>query len=266
MTISEETLMAFADGELDDAARAAVELAMREDPEVGKRVARHLALRERLRAGFAGELSEPVPERLTAVLRGIPTVTASNVVDLQRARAAMARATQARAAKVGGGEDGPRANASWGAAVSVAAGVLLGLAIGYGMWSQGSLPIGRGAAGTLVANGSLAGALSRQLAAEQAGAGAVHIGVSYLAKSGEYCRTFTLAGAAPASGIACRHAAQWQIHALTQEAAAQGGAYRTAAAALAPMLLKMIEEQIQGEPLDSAGESAARQREWQPPK
>jgi hypothetical protein len=32
------------------------------------------------------------------------------------------------------------------------------------------------------------------------------------------------------------------------------------------LILKMIEDQIQGEPLDSAGESAARQREWQPPK
>jgi hypothetical protein len=144
--------------------------------------------------------------------------------------------------------------------------VLLGLAIGYGMWSQGSLPIGRGTAGTLVANGSLAGALSRQLAAEQAGAGAVHIGVSYLAKSGEYCRTFTLAGAERASGIACRHAAQWQIQALTQGGAAQGGTYRTAAAALPPMIAKMIEDQIQGEPLDKAGESAARQHEWQSPK
>ncbi len=32
MTISDETLMAYADGELDAAARAAVESAMREDP------------------------------------------------------------------------------------------------------------------------------------------------------------------------------------------------------------------------------------------
>src|SRR5580658_10813680 len=99
MTISEETLMAFADGELDDSARAAVELAMREDPELSKRVARHRALRERLRAGFAGELSEPVPERLIAVLRQNPVATASNVVDLKNARAAMARAAQARAAQ-----------------------------------------------------------------------------------------------------------------------------------------------------------------------
>jgi len=266
MMISEETLMAFADGELDDTARAAVELAMREDPEVSKRVARHRALRERLQAGFAGELSEPVPERLTAVLRGVPTAATSNVVDLRNARAAMARAAQARAEKVPDGEDGPRAKASWGAVGSIAAGLVLGLAIGYGMWNPGSLPIGRGAAGTLLANGSLAGALSRQLTAEQGGAGAVHIGVSYLAKSGEYCRSFTLAGATAASGIACRHAAQWQIQALMQETAAQGGAYRTAASAQSALILKMIEDQIQGEPLDSAGESAARQREWQPPK
>src|SRR5580704_14316575 len=37
MTISEETLMAYADGELDAETRASVEAAMREDPEIGKR-------------------------------------------------------------------------------------------------------------------------------------------------------------------------------------------------------------------------------------
>ena len=45
MTISDEMLMAYADGELDATAREAVESAMREDPQIVERVARHSALR-----------------------------------------------------------------------------------------------------------------------------------------------------------------------------------------------------------------------------
>jgi anti-sigma factor RsiW len=70
MTISEETLMAYADGELDAAARASVEAAMQEDPEIRERVARHHALREAMQGAFSAVLKEPVPERLLNAARG----------------------------------------------------------------------------------------------------------------------------------------------------------------------------------------------------
>ena len=69
MTISDEILMAYADGELDAAAREAVESAMREDPQIEKRVAAHRALRRRVQAAYSGELSEGVPERLLRAAR-----------------------------------------------------------------------------------------------------------------------------------------------------------------------------------------------------
>jgi hypothetical protein len=147
----------------------------------------------------------------------------------------------------------------------MAAGVVLGLALGYGAWRQGGLPIGRGAAGTLIAQGVLDGALSRRLTGEPGAAGPVRVGLSYLAKSGEYCRTFSLS-IAPASGIACRHDGQWQIQALTQDSDVRGADYRPAATTLSPIILKLVEDEIQGEPLDAAGESAAREHRWQSPK
>jgi hypothetical protein len=280
MTISEETLMAFADGELDAAGRAAVEAAMREDPEVAKQVARHRVLRSRLQVAFAEELADPVPQRLLSVVRDASAARASNVVDLHEARAASARAAQARAAGQSAGAERTQSRTSWRQLGSIAAGVLLGLGIGYVTWRQGGAPIERGASGALVANGQLAAALSGQLAAEQAGASAVHINVSYLANSGEYCRSFTLASGgaatAAASGVACKVRQQWQIQALVQGAPVQaapmqaapenGGNYRTAATDVSPVILKLIEGQIQGEPLDAAGESAARRRGWQSPK
>ena len=48
MTIPEETLMAYVDGELDEAGRGEVEAAMAADPEVARRVERHKALRKKI--------------------------------------------------------------------------------------------------------------------------------------------------------------------------------------------------------------------------
>jgi anti-sigma factor RsiW len=72
-TFSDETLMAFADGELDATTRAAVDAAMREDPEVAKRVAQHRALRAKLQLAYASELDEAPPERLLAAARAAAT-------------------------------------------------------------------------------------------------------------------------------------------------------------------------------------------------
>ena len=259
MMISEETLMAFADGEADQPTRLAVEQAMREDPSIARRIARHRALRERLQRETAIELAEPVPDRLLAVLREMP----GTVVNLRDARTARARAAKLYADKNSNPGRPARLSGFWRRAAAIAASVLVGLGIGYGVWQGDGLPIGRGAAGTLVAKGFLGNALSHQLASEQASTGAVRIGVSYVAKSGEYCRAFTLAGSVPAAGIACQHAGQWQIDALTQGSGGHGDAYRTAATTLSPAILKMIEDDIQGEPLDAAAETAARQHGWQ---
>jgi anti-sigma factor RsiW len=88
MTISDEILMAYADGELNAATRASVEAAMQDDPEIRKRVAHHRALRETMRGAFSSVLDEPVPDRLIQAARGQSTAPESAVVDLSLAREA----------------------------------------------------------------------------------------------------------------------------------------------------------------------------------
>src|SRR5215472_18904714 len=84
MTFSDETLNAYVDGELDAATRAALETAMTGDPELAQRVARQRALRARVREAFAPVLTEPVPERLLASVRGAPAAErAANVIAFQ---------------------------------------------------------------------------------------------------------------------------------------------------------------------------------------
>ena len=66
MPLTDETLMAYVDGEVDAETRAIIESAMREDPEVRSRVERHRALRESV--GWLARRSRGswfVPDRLT---------------------------------------------------------------------------------------------------------------------------------------------------------------------------------------------------------
>jgi hypothetical protein len=254
MTISDETLMAYADGELDAAARAAVESAMREDPQIEKRVAAHRILRRKVQAAYSAELSEGIPERLLTAARGATGTRGSKVVNLQDARAAMELSkSHAR----------PPLRPQWRTAGTIAASLIAGVGLGFFMWGHTESPLMRSAGGALVARGQLARALSNQLAADQSRSSAVQIGVSFRAKSGDYCRTFALSGAVSPSGLACRQGEEWQVQDLTQEPGPVGDAqYRTAGSAMSAPILKSVEEHIAGEPLDQSGERAARQRGW----
>jgi hypothetical protein len=254
MTISDETLMAYADGELGAAEKAAVESAMVEDPQIEKRLDQHRALRQRIHAAYSAELSEAVPERLVTAARSAARAQGSKVVSLEEARAAMKR-NASRA---------PPPRPQWRTAGTIAASVIVGVSLGFVMWGRTESPLVRNAGGALVARGQLARALSEQLAAEQTRTSAVQIGLSFMGKSGDYCRTFALSGAVSPSGLACHHGGEWQVQALTQgpDSAAGNSEYRIAGSAMSAPILKVVEGQIAGEPLDQAAERAARQRDW----
>lgn len=254
MKISDETLMAYADGELDAAARAAVDSAMLEDPAIAERVAEHRALRRRIEAAYSAELSEGVPDRLLAAARSDNGARGEKVVNIKDARESIER----------NGLRARRPMPQWRMTGSIAAAVIAGVGLGYFMWGHQEPALMRDADGALVAGGQLATALSSQLAAERSPASTVRIGVSFLEKSGAYCRTFELSGAVSPSGLACRHGGAWRIDALMQEPGHARGEpeYRTAGSPMPAGILKSVEDRIAGEPLDQAAEKAARDRGW----
>jgi hypothetical protein len=235
MTISDEILMAYADGELDAATRASVEAAMQEDPEIRKRVARHRALRETMRGAFSAVLDEPVPDRLIEAARGQTAAPKKSAA--------------------------PR---RWQPA-TMAASLLLGLGLGFLAWHgpRGALIRPR-AGGGLVASAALAEALSNQLSDDRSQVNVAVTGLSFRDKSGDYCRTFSLTGSDPSLGLACREGADWRIKALAQSphAAANFGNFRTAGSEDSPAIRAAVEGSIDGEPLDHAGEIAARAAGW----
>jgi anti-sigma factor RsiW len=260
MSVSDETLMAYADGEADAATRAIVEAAMRDDPEIRRRIEEHRALRETMRGAFSEVLAEPVPQRLIDAARGHDAARrhdvarAGNVVDLGHARgAAAAKATR-------------RGLRSWQPA-AMAASLLLGLALGYLGWRGSNTLVIVSANGELVAGAGLAEALSSQLSAEHPPGSVATTGLSFRAKTGDYCRMFSLTAAHADSGLACREGGSWKVKVLAQspETPANSSSFRPAASADSPAVRAAVEESIDGEPLDQAGEIAVRQRNWSHP-
>lgn len=246
MQFSDETLMAYADGEVDADTRRQIEAAMALDPTLAERVARHRALRMDLGAAFGGVLDEPVPSRLLDAANSSPASARATVTDLGAARAA----------KSGGKKTGSWAWPQW---TAIAASLLIGVLAGRSALQPSGSEMFAPSAGGIVATGDLSAALDNQLSGTSADAN-VRIGLSFRSKGGNYCRSFA---AGSAAGFACHEDAQWRVRALNElQAHGADGEYRMAGSELPPAILTAIDDVMEGDALDRAQEQAARERGW----
>jgi len=246
MPFSEETLMAYADNELDAETRAAVEAAIATDPEVAKKVAQHQALRHRLKLEFDPVLEEPTPQRLLDAAHGAPAVRREgNVIPLRR-------------------KSPPRR--AWPQWASLAASLIVGVLIGRALLGTPSTesPI-TSRDGQLTAHGVLAHALSEQLSSQPANNTPVHIGLTFKSKSGDYCRTFTLHQTITLAGLACHSHDDWDVRVLAQTLATPPtDNYRQASSDIPKSVMQAVDDTISGDALDAHAETAARDKNWTP--
>jgi len=256
MSLPQETVTAYVDGELDDAARAAVEAAIAADPSVRAQVEAQLALRKRLRASFDSVLAEPVPERLLQAVRGDARSAGDGVADLSAARTAK----QAEAAAKQSRQTAAR---RWSVPQfgAIAASLIIGVLLGQEVFRSSPANVVT-SDGSMVAGGALDDALTHQLASTQGDSAPVQIGLTYKNTEGAYCRTFALREDAMTAGVACRAGEAWRIEMLEQLSAADSATYRTAGAGLPASVRQAVEKSIAGEALDADAESAARKSGW----
>lgn len=235
MIFSDEVLMAYARGQLDQPLRAEVERAMRADQAVAARVARYRALRAHAYQTYGAILDDPMPPPRAPVH--------GKVVQLDAVRAARQQAAQPAAPS--------KRRWSWRQWAVLAAALAIGAFEGVFAYSLMQGETGLAAVepkgGTLVAQGALGQALSRQLSGSE---GNVLIGQSFLAKDGSYCRSFVMGGA---GGLACKTGERWHI-AVLAETTQTGGMPRA--------VIDEITLRIAGAPLDETGERAALARGW----
>jgi len=249
MSWSDDTLMAFVDGELDDRERARLTLALSADMALRRRVSAMKQQRRRVAAAYAPVLDEPIPDRLASLLQppAVP-VAVGPVVDLDEVRAAQARRQ--------------RPVSSWwqwgGMAAALVVGVLVGTQLDWrGRGAGPDLQDGRD--GRLMAGGVVGQALSSQLASEPVPGAPVAVQLSFVDKGGSYCRTFSTKAVA---GLACRQGGQWAVQALATVEAGPEGAVRQAATALPPAVLEAVDKRIAGDALDPGRERQAREQGW----
>ncbi|MES2018336.1 MAG: hypothetical protein V4484_17750 [Pseudomonadota bacterium] len=249
MNISDEILMAYADGELDEATRRVVEQALRQDPALAEKVRQHQVLRSNVFNAFASTLSEEVPQRLQAAARSGKVVHLDSVRQLRTPPAPLPLPAKPRWSWP-----------EWGAlAATLVVGVLSGIVANKSIVGEQSLAGFDNNAGMLTAQGKLDQALSEQLASASAQDPNVKVGITFLSKEGTYCRSFMLPSTA---GLACRDGGEWRIPVLTNGAMGVAGEYRQAGSALPAAVLEAIDERIVGQALDANAERAALKQGW----
>jgi len=238
MNLTQEQLIAYADGEVSGEELRAIENQLKARPDLRLFVERQRALRQRLESDFAPLMGEAIPDRLLKAVSDTP------VSPRWRWRQSFAGWKETLASR----------RFLLQSAVPAGVALALGLVIGVFITPQGSFRIDQGA---MLAQGALSTALDRQLVSAQDSASLVHVGISFRAKDGRYCRTFSEAAL---SGVACRDANGWAVAALAASPA-ESGSYRMAAA-MPETVRKTVEDLIAGEPLDAAAEQRARDDGW----
>lgn len=191
------------------------------------------AERRRMAAAFDDVLREPVPERFTTLLQA----PAAPVVELAEARAR---------------RQGMPGWAAWG---GMAATLVLGTLLGARLAAPGGDALDPA---RLVATGDVARALETRLAADRSGP--VSLQISFKARDGRYCRTFTTAAH---GGLACRAAdGAWTLEQVAALAPATTGGMQQAATALPATVLAAVDAVIGDGALDAEQERAARDAGW----
>lgn len=159
----------------------------------------------------------------------------AQVIDLARARAVRAQIRR------------PRRTARTPRYI-LAAGLAVGLLVGISitrLFTGNELTLASN--GRLFAHGALDRALNEQLAghgAESANT-PIRVTATYRTRDGNTCRSFSVAGSAPLTGLACRASSHWQIQGLLTSASASAEQELTKYMN-APALTPAAESQLRG--------------------
>jgi anti-sigma factor RsiW len=269
MSFSDDTLMAYAAGELDAATRRAVEEACARDLSLARRVAQYKMRRSHASGGFGGDDAQHLRPPRQATVVSLDAVRARREASQLAARKAATRERRW----------------SWREWLALTAVLAIGVVAGkfglsYLQADNARVDMIASHDGTLTAQGRLAIALEQQPAvppgaagaatsAAAAAAGAVRIGLSFVAADGSYCRSFASgSGTVELDGLACKTGQEWRVPLLLQNpyqlaAGAAPARARPAGFDMPPPVQDAIERRIAGDPLDAKGEQEAMQRGWQ---
>jgi hypothetical protein len=270
MNLNDDTLLAYLDGELDEAQCAAVETACAAQPALAERLDRLALSDERVRRSYQAVLEEPVPPHLIAAILSAPDPRHHGAVQPARIGSPASPGIRWSAWL-----DTLRAN--WGGrGMAVMASVAL-MVLGAVM----ALTLRPGAdegwaltAGEPLQDRSLLVALETAPSGREVEAAGrrVQLLASFERTQGGFCREFNASenGADPADhlGVACRTGpGQWTLEVMATEnrpADPQQAGYRTASERQFEIVDAWRLAHTRGQPVEPAQERALIERGWHP--
>lgn len=246
----DETLMAFADGELDTEASARIEAAMQTDNALAERVAVFMESRAQAAAALKPLIEEPVPDALMRSIRRmvddadgrtstlhVPVGDSDNVVPLRS----------------------PGKQATWRWAMPLAASLAIAVAgVGGYLAGRGGAPSSGDTTMAWLGDPAVSKALDTMPSGGnvQTGSGKMKLVSSFRDQAGTFCREFELADTSTIVSIACRSDGRWNLR-LAVAAPTAGSQYVPAGAAeTVDAYLSTIEA---GAPLSATDEAEALQ-------
>jgi anti-sigma factor RsiW len=252
----DELLSAYVDGALSDESRAALQSRLERDPELALRLAGLQLADDAVRHFYPAAIDEPLPPAVAELLGTARDSGPSELIDLTARRAARAGTSSADSSAVT-----PMRWAALAAGVALAIGFGLGLQLARTDTEPGAVQLA--AVTAIPADSALHDALERapsMSARDIASEVSVTPELSFRAIDGGYCRQITFEGSGTAAeALACRRNGSWQIDALsatvTPASPGDGGEFRLARRP-GSAIEAVIDERIDGDPLDPAREQA----------
>jgi anti-sigma factor RsiW len=265
--ITDELLMAYADGELDSAEQRRVELYLAAEPAAVKRLAMFAKTGRDLGLLFDQPMREAIPERLLQTVLGPSGSVAGGTM-----KSAASRLPDILTALIG---TVLPTRAGWQPAFAVVALVAVGAAAGWSLNNSrdgaASSAIATLTDGALVANKAFASVLDAMPSGTEAKVEKQTIKplLSFQNVAGGYCRQYELSNTSGSrfSGVGCRaENGAWRIEVHTQVGNAPGNspqpAIAPASGPLSPIVESVVDRMIKGDALGVSAERALIDSKW----
>lgn len=274
VSVPDELLMAYADGELTPEEAGAIEHLLNQDPDLRTRLEPFVETRIRISYAFEEKLHEPVPDRLIAAIARAPVAGAQSRTQSARATSPPPLYERLREGVMSAWASAFPSGFTSGVAAGSAALAVAGLAIG---WIGGRISAPSGlievAGPQLIASGSLARALESSpsgiaIDARTGGASVVPV-LSFRTQANNLCREYRVTGAASGrdfAGLACRmEDGTWHVamHVETPGAPADQGPYQTATSSKVAAVDALTETLIKGDAFGRDEEAVLLSNGWQ---
>jgi hypothetical protein len=249
---SDEELVAFINGDLNEARAEELAVALEDDSALAARLEWLDPLSAEIKGAFDEVMAIPVPDRLSdAILLAQEPKASDTVISFAAAKAEK----QSRRFR-------------WPEYAAMAASLAVGLVIGGQSGFFGSAGADADAVIVASADGpTLAPAVARFLATKAggetqrlAGLGLARASISFRDGDDRLCRQFSIDGNTTATdGVACLTDGQWAVAAIGTRPI-EGSEIRTASGDASPAVLAAVDDMIDGDPLDAGAEKAALDR------